>query len=74
MILSNLLDIYWYILIIRAVLSWMNPNPHNPIVRIIYMLTEPVLGPIRRVLPPMGGLDLSPIVVLAAIWFLQRLL
>ena len=74
MILSTLLNIYWYILIIRVVLSWMNPNPYNPIVRILYMLTEPILGPIRRALPPMGGLDLSPLVVLVAISVILRFL
>ena len=72
--LSTLPHIYSWILIIRVILSWVNHNPYNPIVRILYMLTEPILGPIRRALPPMGGLDLSPLVVLVAIWILRSLL
>ena len=72
--LMTLLKLYSYILLIRVILSWVNPNPYNPIVQILYRLTEPVLAPIRRVLPPMGGFDLSPLVVFAALWFLMRLL
>ncbi len=74
LIIIKLLDIYMLILFVRVLLSWVNPNPHNPIVQILYRLTEPVLAPIRRVLPSMGGLDLSPLVVFAAIIFLKRLL
>ncbi len=71
MLLIRLLDIYSWILIIRVILSWVNPNPSNPVVHILYRITEPVLAPIRRVLPPMGGLDLSPLVVLVAIWIVK---
>lgn len=73
-LLANLLKIYWYILLIRVILSWFNTNPYNPLIRILYTITEPVLAPVRRVIPPMGGLDLSPFVVFAALWFLMRLL
>lgn len=72
--LIKLLNIYMLILFVRVLLSWVNPNPHNPIVQILYRLTEPVLAPIRRVLPPMGGFDLAPLVVFAAIFFLKRFL
>jgi YggT family protein len=67
------LDIYWWIIIARAVLSWVNPDPYNPIVRFLYNATEPVLYRIRRTLPfaYAGGLDLSPLFVLAGIMFLQ---
>lgn len=69
------LNIYMWMVIARALLSWVNPDPYNPIVRFLYSLTEPVLGPIRRRLPLIfGGLDLSPILVLVAIVFLQRFL
>ena len=74
MLIIKLLNIYMLILFVRVLLSWVNPNPHNPIVQILYRLTEPVLAPIRRVLPPMGGFDLSPLVVFAAIFFLKRFL
>ncbi len=70
-IVSYLLTIYMWIIIIRALISWVNPDPYNPIVRFLYQATEPVLYPIRRRLPFMGGIDLSPIIVLLVIIFLQ---
>lgn len=66
------LSIYFWIIIARAIISWVNPDPYNPIVRFLYQATEPVLGRIRRVLPFMGGLDLSPLIVILAIIFLKR--
>ena len=74
MLLVTILKLYSYVLIVRVILSWVNPNPFNPLVRFFYILTEPVLAPIRRVLPQMGGLDLSPIVVYIAISVLIRML
>ena len=69
------LQVYFWIIIARAVLSWVNPDPFNPIVRFLYRVTEPVLRPIRRRLPTMGmGLDLSPMLVILAIYFLQTFL
>lgn len=66
---------YMWIIIIRAVLSWVNPDPYNPIVRFLYMATEPVLRPIRYRLPTwQTGLDLSPLVVILIIYFLQQFL
>ncbi|HHL40798.1 MAG TPA: YggT family protein [Deltaproteobacteria bacterium] len=73
-VLSYGLTIYMWIIIIRALLSWVNPDPYNPIVRFLYQATEPVLYEVRRRLPFMGGLDISPIVVLLAIFFLQSFL
>ena len=70
-IVSYLLQIYMWVIIIRALISWVNPDPYNPIVRFLYQVTEPVLYPIRRRLPFMGGIDLSPIIVLLVILFLQ---
>jgi len=73
---ARLLDIalnaYMWIIIIRAVLSWVSPDPYNPIVRFITNITEPVLYQVRRRLPvSFGGMDLSPLIVLLAITFLQ---
>jgi YggT family protein len=65
------LTAYMWIIIIRALVTWVNPDPYNPIVRFLYRVTEPVLRPVRRMLPPMGGLDLSPMIVILAIYFLQ---
>ncbi len=66
------LTIYMYIIIGRAIVSWVNPDPYNPIVRFLYRATEPVLARVRRVLPDMGGLDLSPLVILLGIYFLKK--
>jgi len=70
-VVSYLLTLYMWIIIIRALISLVNPDPYSPIVRFLYQVTEPILYPIRRRLPFMGGIDLSPIVVLLAILFLQ---
>lgn len=64
--------VFWAVLA-RVILSWVAPDPYNPVVRIVVQLTEPVMAPARRLLPPMGGLDLSPILVLLAIQFLRIL-
>jgi len=69
------LTIYLWVVIARAVLSWVSPDPYNPIVRFIHNVTEPVLSRIRRVLPlNLGGIDISPIIVMMAVIFLQRFL
>ena len=74
-ILDMVLTIYMWVIIARALLSWVNPDPYNPIVRFLYNITEPVLDWVRRRLPVVfGGLDLSPLLVLLAIVFLQRFL
>jgi len=70
-VLDKTLDIYMYIIIGRAIISWVNPDPYNPIVRFLYKATEPVLYRVRRILPDMGGVDLSPLVVILAIYFLK---
>ncbi len=72
-VLNIVLTLYFWIIIISAVLSWVNPDPYNPIVRFIRSLTEPAFSLVRRWLPFtfIGGLDLSPIVVLLLIQFLK---
>lgn len=66
------LSLYMYIVIARAVLSWVNPDPYNPIVRFLNSVTEPVLFRIRRRLPLFfGGIDFSPILVILVIIFIQ---
>lgn len=70
-----LLQIYQLILLGRVLLSWLpNVDYNNPIVRFLYETTEPVLAPIRRMLPPMGGFDLSPLIVFFGINILMRIL
>jgi len=66
------LSLYMYIIIARAIISWVNPDPYNPIVRFLNAVTEPVLFRIRRRLPLFfGGMDFSPIIVILAIVFIQ---
>jgi YggT family protein len=74
-ILDTVLTIYMWIIIIRAVLSWVNPDPYNPIVRFIHQVTEPVMYRVRRLIPIGGlGIDFSPIIILLVIVFLQSFL
>jgi len=69
------LSLYMWIVIGRAVISWVNPDPYNPIVRFLNSVTEPVLYPIRRRMPiNFGGIDFSPILVIMAIIFIQTFL
>lgn len=71
-ILDIVLNIFMWIIIIRALISWVNPDPYNPIVRGLHQITEPVLYQARRYFPISGGgIDFSPIIVLLAIIFLQ---
>jgi YggT family protein len=72
-VVDYVLVIYMWIVIARAVLSWVSPDPYNPIVRFIHNLTEPVLYQIRKRVPVIfGGIDLSPIIVFLAIIFLRK--
>ena len=72
-IIQNLLWVYLWVVIISAVLSWIEPNPYNPIVRFIYSLTEPVFDFVREHLPVIfSGIDLSPIVVIIVIEILSQ--
>jgi YggT family protein len=69
------LSIYMWIVIISALVSWVNPDPYNPIVRFLYGITEPLFNFVRRHLPiPQIGIDFSPLIVLLAIVFLQQFL
>jgi YggT family protein len=69
------LTLYMYIIIARAILSWVSPDPYNPIVRVISQITDPVLYQIRRHIPTnFGGIDFAPFIVLLIIIFLQNFL
>jgi YggT family protein len=69
-----LLGLYSWVIIAAALMTWVNPDPRNPVVMFLRRVTEPVLEPVRRMLPPWktGGLDLSPLIVLIAIQFVER--
>ena len=74
-LLDTLIQLYTLVLLARIILSWFpKVDRSNPIIQFIYNVTEPVLEPVRRALPPMGGLDLSPIVVFFGIHLLRRIL
>ncbi len=73
--MQSILRIYMIILIIRAVISWVNPDPYNFLVRAVYELTEPVLQRVRRLLPVAGGgIDFSPVIVIILIYIVSSLL
>lgn len=62
------------LLLVRALMSWVNPDPYNPIVRFIYQLTEPILAPFRRFVPPVGMLDVSFIVAILCLYLAQGII
>lgn len=74
-LIDIVLTLYMYIIIARALISWVNPDPYNPIVQFLHKVTEPVLNPLRRIVPPYKiGLDLSPMIAIFIIYFLKRFL
>ena len=74
-VIDILLTVYVWIIVIRAVLSWVNQAPYNPIIRLLHQLTEPLLGKVRRWIPIRGvPIDFSPLIVLLIIVFLQSFL
>ena len=74
-IINMLLNIYYWVVIIAALISWVNPDPYNPVVRFLRAVTEPVFRPIRRLIGyRLGPVDISPIIVILGIFFVQRFL
>jgi len=74
-ILHIVLTVYMWVIIIAALISWVSPDPYNPIVRFLYSVTEPVLRPVRRVIGNrLGPIDISPMIVILGIIFIQRFL
>jgi len=73
-VLNLLLNIWFWSILIRAVMSWFNPDPRQPIVTLIVQLTEPILRPARQLIPPFSGLDLSPLLVLLLLHLTKLLL
>lgn len=68
-----ILSVFYWLILVRALISWVTPDPFNPIVQFLYKTTEPVLQPIRRFLPPMG-IDISPLIAFFAVIFLKTFL
>ncbi|OQX81672.1 MAG: hypothetical protein B6D56_01735 [Candidatus Omnitrophica bacterium 4484_70.1] len=75
-ILDITLTVLWWLILIRALISWVNPDPYNPIVQFLYKTTEPILYPIRKILPLNFkiGIDISPLIAFLAIIFLRSFL
>lgn len=76
--IANILDvaltIYSFIVIASALISWVRPDPYNPIVRFLYRVTEPILSPVRKLLPFRSPFDISPLILLLLIYFIQKFL
>ncbi len=73
-ILSLAIDLYFFALLGTVIVSWVAPHSDHPVVAFLHRITEPVLAPIRKVLPSAGGLDFSPLVVMLGLQLLKRLL
>ena len=74
-VLDTVLYLYMLIIVVRALISWVNPDPYNPIVQFLMAVTEPVLNPVRRMIPLYSiGIDIAPIIVILAIIFIKGFL
>ncbi|MBI4432892.1 MAG: YggT family protein [Candidatus Omnitrophica bacterium] len=71
-VLGMVIQLFWWLIVIRALLSWVNPDPYNPVVQFIERATEPILAPLRRLFPTYRmGIDISPLVALLLLYFLK---
>ncbi len=73
-LINFLADAYIIIIIIRAVLSWVQHNPYQPLIKVVYDVTEPPLRLIRQYVPNFGGLDISPVILIFAVYFIEKIL
>ena len=69
--IGQIIGLYKLVLIVRIALSWIPHNPQNPVITFLYKITEPVLEPVRRVIPSIGGIDISPIIVFIGLSFIK---
>jgi len=74
LLLILLIDLYTILVLAAVILSWIRLSPGNPVSQLVHTLTEPVLAPARRMIPPLGGLDLSPMLVLIALQAIRSVL
>jgi YggT family protein len=72
-LIVTLIDLYSFVVLAAVVMSWVRADRRHPFVQLVYNLTEPAIAPIRRVVPPMGGLDFSPMTLLLALRLLRGL-
>ncbi len=75
-VIDILLTLYYWLIVVRALISWVNPDPFNPIVQFLYNVTEPALYPIRKIIPASLrlGIDVSPIIAFLIVMFLKKFL
>ncbi len=73
-VLHSVISIFYFILLAQVILSWVSPDPRNPIVSFIYQATEPILRKVRSKIPPLGMIDISPIVVFLFLYFIDSFL
>jgi YggT family protein len=73
-IIAAFVQLYSLVILARVLMSWINVNPYSPVARVIFDLTEPVLAPVRNLLPPAAGLDFSPIIVLVLLQIIGQIL
>lgn len=73
-VMSLAFTLYSFAIIARSLLPWFNVNPYHPAMQFLIQITEPLLAPIRQNIPPIGGLDFSPMVALLILWFIEQLL
>ncbi len=73
-LINYLIELLIILVVLSSVLSWFRPDPRNPFMKIINGIVEPLLHPIRAILPSAGGLDFSPMIAILILWFLQKLL
>ena len=71
---SILFTVLYVAIIVRSLMSWFNPSPDNPLVRFVYEITEPVLAPLRRIVPRIGMIDITPIVAIVLLQLIENLL
>ncbi len=71
-IIALILQLVQLLVLARVLISWIRPDPYNPIVKFIHDVTEPMLAPIRNLMPPASGLDLSPMILLIGIMVVER--
>ncbi|MCM8765473.1 MAG: YggT family protein [Candidatus Omnitrophica bacterium] len=73
-VLEIVFTLLWWLILIRAIISWFSPDPFNPLVQFLYQITEPILYPLRKLIPPTFGVDLSPLLAFLLIVFLKSFL
>ena len=70
-VLNVLCVVLSWAIIIRAIMTWFNPRPDNPVFRVLLEITEPILGPLRRIIPRIGLIDITPMVAIILLWIIR---